>query len=86
MQQVLKEKSVMVVTKLVDMLSPKNADEIHMTLNAQNVLNEFCDNESFFQILIEPRILQRIVSAVSSTDANAQNQQYALNFLTQIIT
>ena len=48
MQQVLKEKSVMVVTKLVDMLSPKNADELHMTLNAQNVLNEFCDNESFF--------------------------------------
>lgn len=56
-----------------------------MTLNAQSVLNEFCDNEGFFQIIIQPEVLSRIVNVVTSTDANAQNQPYALNFLTQVI-
>ena len=48
MQQVLKEKSTMVVNSLLDKLSPKNRDDLHMTLNASTVLSEFCENESFF--------------------------------------
>jgi len=34
MQQVLKEKSTMVIRSLVDKLSVKNQDDMHMTLNA----------------------------------------------------
>ena len=56
-----------------------------MTLNASNVLNEFCENETFYQILTQPHILRKIVGVVCITDQNVQNQQYALNFLTQII-
>ena len=48
MQQVLKEKSAMVVHTLIDKLSPKNRDDMHMTLNAGQILSEFCENESFF--------------------------------------
>ena len=48
MQAVLKEKSTMVVNSLIDMLSPKNADDMHMTLNASQVLTEFSENETFF--------------------------------------
>lgn len=42
-----------------------------MTLNAQSVLNEFCDNEGFFSIIIQPEVLSRIVNVVTSSDANA---------------
>ena len=70
MQQVLKEKSSMVVHSLIDKLSPKNRDDIHMTLNASAVLSEFCENESFFQLLIEPETLKKIVLVTCSSDAN----------------
>ena len=48
MQAVLKEKSTMVVNSLIDMLSAKNTDDMHMTLNASQVLTEFSENETFF--------------------------------------
>lgn len=48
MQVVLKERSTMVVNSLIDMLSPKNTDDMHMTLNASQVLTEFSENETFF--------------------------------------
>jgi hypothetical protein len=86
MQQVLKTKSTMVVNSLIDMLSCKNQDDIHLTLNASTVLNEFCENESFFQILTQPDVMSHIVTVVTNMDANAMNQPYAMNFLTQIIT
>ena len=69
----MKEKSTMVVNSLIDMLSPKNANDLHMTLNANQVLTEFCENETFFQLLTQPSILKKIVSVVCSMDANAQN-------------
>mmetsp|Transcript_43088 Transcript_43088/g.57011 ORF Transcript_43088/g.57011 Transcript_43088/m.57011 type:complete len:82 (+) Transcript_43088:1103-1348(+) len=81
MQQILKEKATMVVSSLIDKLSYKN-DDLHMTLNACTALSEFCENETFFQILTQPEVIQRIVNVVCCTDANKQNQPYALNFLT----
>ena len=48
MQQVLKDKSTMVVNSLIDMLSPKNSNDMHKTLCAHQVLTEFCENEAFF--------------------------------------
>jgi len=50
------------------------------------VLNEFCENETFFQILTQPDVMGHIVTVVTNMDANAMNQPYAMNFLTQIIT
>ena len=50
MQSVLKEKASMVVSSLIDKLSFKNKD-LHMTLNAAQALSDFCENESFFQVL-----------------------------------
>ena len=38
----------MVVHSLIDKLSPKNRDDMHMTLNASQILSEFCENETFF--------------------------------------
>ena len=86
MQQVLKEKATMVVMSLIEKLSPQNKDDLHLTLNASAALNDFCENESFFQILTQPKVVRQIVSVVCSTDSNAQNQPYALNFLTTLIT
>jgi len=63
----------MVVTSLIDKLSAKNQDDLHNCLNANQVLGEFCDNESFFQIITEPVVLRKIVNIVTSTDENAQN-------------
>ena len=82
MQQVLKEKSTMVIHVLIDRLSYKNKEDLHMTLNASAVLQEFCENYSFFHLLVEPENLKKIVQVTCSTDANKQNQPYALNFLT----
>ena len=48
MQNVLKEKATMVVMSLIDKLSFKNKNNLHMALNASTALNEFCENESFF--------------------------------------
>ena len=48
MVQVLKDKTNMVVNFLIDQLSDKNQDDIHMTLNAFSVLQEFCENETLF--------------------------------------
>ena len=76
----------MVVHSLIDKLSAKNRDDMHMTLNASAVLTEFCENESFFALLTEPETLKKIVGVCSSTDANKMNQPYALNFFTQIMT
>ena len=39
MQQVLKEKSQMVVNTLIDYLSIKNKDDLHKTLNACSILS-----------------------------------------------
>ena len=85
MQEVLKQKSVMVVESLISKLSAKNTDDLHNCLNASQVLSEFCDNETFFSIITETTVLRGIVNIVTSTDENAQNQPYALNFMSQII-
>ena len=61
MQQILKEKSTMVIHTLVEKLSSKNQDDMHKTLNASQVLTEFCENETFFQQLLEPENLKKIV-------------------------
>ena len=71
---------------MIDMLSPKNTTDMHMTLNASQILTEFCENDTFFQLLTQKETFKRIVQVVTSMDANAQNQVYALNFLTQIVT
>lgn len=76
----------MVVNSLIDMLSPKNTTDMHMTLNASQILTEFCENDTFFQLLTQKDTFKKIVQVVTSMDANAQNQVYALNFLTQIVT
>jgi len=76
----------MVVNALIENLSKSNKDDLHKTLNASTILCEFAENESFFQILTQPEVVRNIVNVVISTDANSQNQSYALNFLTQIIT
>jgi len=76
----------MVVNSLIDMLSSKNEDDLHQTLNASTVLTEFSENESFFAILTQPAVLKKIVESVTSMDANKHNQAYALNFFTQVIT
>lgn len=76
----------MVVTSLIEKISQSNKDNMHMTLNASTALNEFCENEAFFQILTQPKVVRQIVHVVCSTDANAQNQPYALNFLTTLIS
>jgi len=60
----------MVVHNLINKLSNKNPDDIHMAINASSVLNEFCDNEAFFELLIEPETLKRIVMIVCTTDSN----------------
>ena len=60
----------MVVHSLIDKLSPKNRDDMHMTLNAGQVLSEFCENETFFQLLIQPETIRKIVLVTCSTDAN----------------
>ena len=51
MQSVLKEKSTMVINTLIKKMSPKNQDDVHAAINASTVLNEFSENEAFFQIL-----------------------------------
>lgn len=76
----------MVVTSLIEKLSARNKDNLHMTLNASTALNDFCENEAFFQILTQPEVVRQIVLVVTSTDTNAQNQPYALNFLTTLIS
>ena len=76
----------MVVNSLLDKISYKNKDDLHMALNASTVLVDFCENESFFQILTQPDVMKKIVQVVCCTDEDAQNQHYALNFLTQMIT
>lgn len=48
MQTVLKEKGTFVVNFLLDQLSYKNQDDYQMTLNANTVLQEFCENEHCF--------------------------------------
>ncbi len=54
MQEVLREKSTMVVNSLIDNLSKSNKDDLHKTLNASTILCEFAENETFFQILTQP--------------------------------
>lgn len=71
MQEVLREKSTMVVNTLIDNLSKNNKDDMHMTLNASTILCEFAENETFFQILTQPEVIKNIVNVVISTDANA---------------
>ena len=59
----------MVVSSLIEKLSSEN-DDLHMTLNAHQALIDFSENESFFQVLIQPEMICRIVKVVCTTDAN----------------
>jgi len=45
MQTILHEKKMMVIRTLLDRLSNKNQDDFEETLNAANILKEFCDDE-----------------------------------------
>lgn len=63
----------MVIDSLVNTLSSKNRDDYHMTLNASQVLHEFRENETFFQLLTEPENLKKIVDVCNSTDDNKMN-------------
>jgi len=86
MQTVLKEKGTYVVNFLLDQLSHKNQDDYQMTLNANTVLQEFCENEHCFQILTQEAVLKKIVSICCQSDSNMLNLPYALSLLTNIIT
>ena len=48
MQTMLQIKARWIVEQLIDRLSQKNKDDVHLTLNASNVLSEFAENETFF--------------------------------------
>lgn len=82
MQQVLKDKSAMVVNALIDRISEKNTDDYHQTLNASTILCEFAENEGFFHLLTTPETMRRMVNIVTNMDVNSMNQPYAMNFLT----
>ena len=73
MQNVLREKSTMVINTLIRKLSPKNKDDVHAAINASSILNEFSENEGFFQILTQPSVVRNIVNVVCTIDANQQN-------------
>ena len=57
-----------------------------MTLNANTVLQEFCENEHCFGLLTQEASLKLIVSACCQTDNNLMNLPYALALLNNIIT
>ena len=61
MQEILKEKSTMVVNSLIDNISAKNNKDIHSAINSAHILTEFCENEAFFQILTQPEVMKNIV-------------------------
>lgn len=86
MQEVLKEKSSFVINSLIDQLSNKNQDDYQMTLNANTVLQEFCENEHCFSLLTSESALKHIVAACCQTDSNMMNLPYALALLNNIIT
>ena len=85
MAQILKDKTTMVVNHLIDALSEKNQDDIHMTLNAFYLLQEFCDNETLYQLLIEEKTFARIVAVCGQLDTNRQNLPHALYTLIYIL-
>ena len=57
-----------------------------MTLNANTILQEFCENEHCFGLLTQENSLKLIVSACCQTDNNLMNLPYALALLNNIIT
>ena len=81
MVNVLKEKTEMIINFLIDNLSEKNQSDIHMTLNAYSVLQEFCDNETLFQMLIEEKTFTKLVGVCAQLDSNRQNISYALQLM-----
>jgi hypothetical protein len=85
MKEVLAEQGKMVVSHLLDCLSPKNQDDIHKALNAATVLQEFVENENCFPILTEKSSLNKLVQICCQTENNKQNLPYALTLLSTII-
>ena len=75
----------MVIHHLIDQLSNKNQDDIHMTLNASNVLREFSDNENLFQLLIQHEEFKKLVSVCGQFDSNRQNLPYAHHMLNNVL-
>jgi len=85
MKEVLAEKGKMVVEHLLNHLSSKNKNDIHKTLNASTVLQEFVDNENCFQILTQKSVLGKLVQICINTEDNKHNIPYALSLLSTII-
>lgn len=85
MKEILSEKGKMVVEHLLTHLSSKNKDDIHKTLNASTVLQEFVDNENCFPILTQKSSLSKLVQICFTTEDNKQNLPYALSLLSTII-
>ena len=85
MVQILKDKTSYIINFLIDQLSEKNQDDIHMTLNAFSVLQEFCENETLFAQLIEENTIAKIVGVCSQLDSNRQNLPYVMQLLNYIL-
>lgn len=85
MKEVLHERGIDVVAKLLDALSPKNKNDIHKAMNAHTVLQEFVDNENCFPILTQRVSLKKLVDICFMTEENKLNLPYALGLLTTII-
>lgn len=61
MKNVLSKKSKHVVMSLLDCLSSKNQDNLEKTLNANTILNEFCDDDQSFALMTTPEALTRLI-------------------------
>jgi len=64
MQTILHEKKMMVIRTLLDRLSNKNQDDFEETLNAANILKEFCDDEQCYAHMVEQENFNRLIEIV----------------------
>lgn len=84
-KEILKEKCDQSVLRLLDACSSKNAHDLEMTMNANAILLEFCENNHCFNILTKPECLNRLTQICCEGESNQQNLPYALNLLSVII-
>lgn len=78
MADVLAQKSQEVLDGLLDSLSNKNKKDLERAMNANTVLQDFCDNEHCFGMLTNARNLKRIIMLCCQGESNDQNLPYAL--------
>lgn len=86
MKQVLAQKGTQIVMGLLDNMSNKNTDNLEKTLNAQTILQDFCENDHCFNILTTPEALLKLITICCEGESNRMNLPYALNLLHTIIT